>query len=319
MALYSMRVQQIKRSAGDSPVAAAAYRSGEKLRDDRQGITHNYSRKGGVVHKEIMLPDNAPGWAKRLDRESLWNMADRRERRKDAQTAREIRVALPREIGEQERVHIVRDFVKRNFVDLGMIADVSWHNKTASDGEEQPHAHIMLTMRPLTEDGFGEKDRHDWVPDPTGRTHPDGRPVMVESRESWNSTSYYERCRKDWQDTANAALERAGSDARIDRRSYAERGMSRIPEPALRLAFHLKELRGVMQERFGQFQYARFYRGVEERAMEALERFECAPDDVGAAERFERYFSWIERQVERLTPARDGPERDPNLMPELGR
>lgn len=88
MALFSMRVQQIKRSSGQSPVAAAAYRAGERLHDERQGVTHDYSRKSGVVHKEIMLPENAPAWARKLSRESLWNMVDRMERRKDSQTAR---------------------------------------------------------------------------------------------------------------------------------------------------------------------------------------------------------------------------------------
>ncbi len=312
MALYSMRVTQIKRSANQSPVAAAAYRSGEKLRDDRQDITHDYTRKGGVVHKEIMLPDNAPAWARKLDREALWNMADRRERRKDSQTAREVRIMIPRELDPAARISLVRDFVQKNFVDLGMIADVCWHNKTASDGLDQPHAHVMLTMRPLTEEGFGNKVRHDWVPDPTGRTHADGRTVMVESNpDSWNSIAYYDRVRESWEVTANAALERAGSAERIDRRSYLERGLSRLPEPALRLAFHLRELRGVMQERFGQFQYARFYRGVEERAKEALGRFEQAPFAVEAAQTFQRFHDWFDRQIERLAPAREEPQREP--------
>lgn len=284
-------------------------------------MTHDYSRKGEVVHKELMVPNNAPGWARKLNRESLWNMVDAKERRKDSQTARELRIMIPRELNPQERISLVQDFVKRNFVDLGMIADLTVHCPLTKTGKEQPHAHVMLTMRPLESDGFGNKVRHDMVPDPSGRTHPDGRAVLIESNpDSWNSAAYYERCREDWERTANSALERAGSAERIDRRSYLERGIARLPEPALRLAYHLKELRGVMQERWGQFQYARFYRGVEERAKDALSRFEQTPFAVEAAQQMERFHHWFDRQIERLAPVREGPERDlPPPSPELER
>ncbi|MDF7776038.1 MobQ family relaxase [Sphingomonas sp. AOB5] len=305
-----MNVKQIRRSAGQSPVAAAAYRAAERLHDARQDITHDYTRKGGVVHKEILVPDNAPGWARKLSRESLWNMVDARERRKDAQVAREIRIMLPRELDPATRISLARAFVKREFVDRGMIADLAIHCPKAADGKDQPHAHVLLTMRELTEEGFGQKSRHDWVPDPTGRTHPDGRPVMVESNaQSWNSAAFYGRIREAWEHTANDALARAGSDQRIDRRSYLERGLSRLPEPYLGLAIHLKELHGIMRERFGQFQVARHYRAVEERAKAALAKL--GQGQVSVAETMRtarRYFDWIERQADALAPARDGPE-----------
>ncbi len=312
MALFSMRVQVIQRSAGKSVVAAAAYRAGERLHDERQNMTHDYSRKGGVVHKELLLPNDAPGWARKLDRETLWNMVDATERRKDSQTARELRVAIPRELDPQQRIQVVRDFVQRSFVAKGMIADVCWHDKIASDGLSQPHAHVMLTMRPLTAEGFGNKVRHDMVPDPTGRTHPDGRAVLIESNpHSWNSAAYYEACRLDWETTANAALEQAGSDQRIDRRSYLERGIARLPEPALRLAYHLKELRGVMQERWGQFQYAKFYKAVEDRAKEAFNELDNSSLVGGAMRSFHRFHDWIDRQIDRLAPVREGPMHKP--------
>ena len=311
MALFSMRVQQIKRSEGRSPVAAAAYRAGECLHDARLGVTHDYTRKTGVVHTEIMLPDNAPAWARALDREALWNMVDVGERRKDAQTAREIRIMIPRELEPATRIALVRDFIKTNFVDLGMIADLAVHCPRASDGKEQPHAHVMLTMRHLSEEGFGPKSRHDWVPCPQGRTHDDGRPVMVESNaQSWNSAAYYERCREAWETTANAALARAGSAERIDRRSYLERGLSKLPEPYLGVAIYLKELHGVMRERFGQFQVARHYRAVESRAKAAFAKLEQSPMQAGDhARTARRFFDWFDRQIEALSPARDGPER----------
>ena len=307
MALFSMRVQVIKRSAGRSAVAAAAYRSGEKLRDERQGITHDYSRKGGVEHKEILLPDNAPAWVQGIDRETLWNAVEANEKRKDSQTARELRIMIPREVPPAERLKLVREYVRENFVAKGMVADVCWHNKIASDGQEQPHAHAMMTMRPLaaTAGEFGPKVRHDWVIDPMGRTHDDGRPVMVASNaKSWNCPDYYERCREAWETIANAALEKAGSAERIDRRSLLERGLSRLPEPALRLAWYLKDLYGVMKERFGHYQMAKHYRAVEERAKAAFEKMGTAPN--GAANTpatVDRFFGWFDRQLERLSPA----------------
>lgn len=320
MALFSMRVQVIQRSAGKSVVAAAAYRAGERLHDARQNMPHDYSRKAGVVHKELVVPDDAPAWARAIDRETLWNMVDAHERRKDSQTARELRIMIPRELDPQQRIQVVRDFVQRSFVSKGMIADVCWHDKVARDGQSQPHAHVMLTMRPLVAAGFGNKVRHDMVPCPSGRTHADGRAVLVESNpHSWNSAAYYERCREDWEVTANAALERAGSDQRIDRRSYLERGIARLPEPALRLAYHLKELRGVMQERWGQFQYAKFYQRVEERAKEAFSRLEVTPLASEASRSFQRFQAWFDRQIERLAPNRDGPTHEPPPTHEMER
>ncbi|EQB16948.1 MobQ family relaxase [Sphingobium lactosutens] len=314
MAIFSMRMQVIKRSAGRSSVAAAAYRAGEKLVDERQGITHDYSSRTGVEHTEILLPKDAPAWVQGIDRQTLWNAVEFGEKRKDSQTARELRLTLPREIPADQRSALVRDYVIRNFVSKGMIADIAIHNKVASDGLEQPHAHVMLTMRPAVEPGgFGQKVRHDWVPDPTGRTQPDGRPVMVESNaHSWNSADYYERCREDWENTANAALARAGSAERIDRRSLLERGLARMPEPALRLAYHLKDLRGALKERFGQFQMAKHYQAVEGRAKAAFARLEEAPTRAGdAARAFQRFHDWIDRQLARLAQARAGPERAP--------
>ena len=286
----------------------------------RQDMTHDYSRRSGVDRTEIMLPPDAPAWVQGITREVLWNAVEAGEKRKDAQTARELRIMIPRELSPDERVSVVRDYVQRAFVAKGMIADIAWHNKQASDGLDQPHAHVMLTMRPLTDTGFGRKSRHDWVADPSGRTHPDGRPVMVESNvDSWNSIAYYERCREDWEKLANAALERAGSPERIDRRSLLERGLSRLPEPALRLAWYMKDLYGVMRERFGQFQVARHYREVEKRAKEGFAKIGQSPGGAAEAARTSaRFFGWFDRQMERLAPspadhghARNGPQPQP--------
>lgn len=318
-----MQVRQVKRSEGKSPVAAAAYRAGERLLDERQNKVFDFSHKTDVVHKEIMVPDNAPDWARsrKLTRESLWNMVDKRERRKDSQTAREIRIMLPRELSPEARIALTRAFVKANFVDLGMIADVTVHCPNAADGKEQPHAHVMLTMRPLTAEGFGDKSRHDWVPDPMGRTRADGKPVMVASNAaSWNLATNYEKCRASFEAMANDALERAGSAERIDRRSYLERGLSRIPEPYLGIALHLKELHGALRERYGQFLASREYREVERRAKQAFVRLGQGQGRVGEAVRMaQRFHAWFDRMEAMLSNVPAPSREPPGLAPGVER
>lgn len=257
MALFSMRVQVIGRGgSGRSIMAAVAYRAGERIHDERQDMVHDFSRRKDVEHKELLFPGDAPAWVQGIDREAFWNAVDAKEVRKDAQTAREIRLMIPRELGPQQRLSLVRGYVMHNFVERGMCADVAWHCKLSpTDGLPQPHAHILLTQRPLTADGFGPKVRHERVPDPSGATHPDGRPVMVSSNPaSWNCSDYYERCREDWENRANAALAAIGSPERIDRRSYIERGLSRLSEPMLGVAYHMRTLYGAMKQRYGQWQ-----------------------------------------------------------------
>ena len=207
MAIFHMRAQVISRSAGRSAIAAAAYRAGERLRDERTGQMHDYSRKAYVEHREIMAPETAPAWMQ--DRAALWSGVEAAEKRKDAQLAREVHFALPRELDRMERVELIRDFCQREFVARGMIADVAIHNPSGRDGGEQPHAHVMLTTRVLTGEGFGAKDR------------------------DWNDKALYEGWRAGWAEHANRALERVGSRERIDHRSFAERGIDREPEPKL--------------------------------------------------------------------------------------
>lgn len=311
MAQFHWSMKIIGRSKGRSVVAAAAYRAGERLHDERSGLTHDFRNRRGVEHKEILIPDDAPIWVRGIDREALWNRVEAGEKRKDAQTARELEFMLPREIPPEQRIALARDYMREAFVAKGAIVDLAWHNKLASDGLEHPHCHALITMRPLTEVGFGPKARHDMVPDPEGRTHPDGRPVLVESNpDSWNSAIYFERTREQWETIANKALEDAGSDARIDRRSLLARGLARLPEPALRLAHYLDDLWGVMKDRFGQFLVARHHREVEERAKEAFAWAELpAVSPADAASTHERFFGWFERQLARLEPApKPGPE-----------
>lgn len=255
VAIYHLSAKVIGRKGGRSSVAAAAYRAGGRLRDERQGIEHDYSRKGGIVHAEILAPENAPDWMR--DRDRLWNAVEAVERRKDAQLAREIEVALPRELDRGERLELLRGFVQRQFVDRGMIADLAVHEGRARDGHGQPHAHVMLTLRALTGDGFGKKDR------------------------SWNEPELLLGWREAWAREANAALERAGRSERIDHRSLPvqraevereatrardagqeERArqleikvveLSREPEPKIGPAANALEKRGIETERGNAF------------------------------------------------------------------
>jgi Ti-type conjugative transfer relaxase TraA len=204
MAIYHLHVKVIGRKAGSSAVAAAAYRSASRLRDDRLERSHDFSNKRGVVHSEVILPEDAPEqWS---DRERLWNDVEAFEVRKDAQLAREVEFALPREMTQAQGIELARDFVQAEFVDQGMIADLNVHWDMAEDGTPKPHAHVMLTMRSVDEDGFGPKVR------------------------DWNRTEMVERWRERWAELANERLAELDIDARIDHRSLEAQGIGLEPQ-----------------------------------------------------------------------------------------
>ena len=163
MAIYHCSIKVISRGKGKSAVAAAAYRAGEKITNEFDGMTHDYTHKGGVVHTEILLPDHAP--AEYTDRAVLWNEVEKIEKAKNAQLAREIEIALPRELTREQGISLVRKYVKRHFVAAGMCADVCLHDT----GGGNPHAHIMLTMRPIDERGeWGAKQKKEYILDRDG-------------------------------------------------------------------------------------------------------------------------------------------------------
>lgn len=145
MAIYHLHVKVIGRKAGSSAVASAAYRSASRMRDEHIGRVQDFSNKRGVVHSEILLPENAPEHLG--DRERLWNDVEAFEVRKDAQLAREIEFAIPREMTECQGIELARDFAQAEFVDQGMIADLNVHWDIGEDGMPKPHAHVMLTSR----------------------------------------------------------------------------------------------------------------------------------------------------------------------------
>ena len=228
MAIYHMSIKIGSKSKGQSAVAAAAYRSGEKLTDKETGLTSDYTKKGGVVFSEISLCDNAP--AEYADRATLWNAVHQIEKNKNAQLWREFEVALPQELSREEQIATVRDFVKQ-LTARGMCADWSLHDK----GDGNPHAHIMATMRSITEDGkWAAKSRLVYDLDEHGerifqKVNKQGRKHYKSHKEDyndWNAAERVEEWRAAWAECCNARL---AEHDRIDHRSYARQGIDQIP------------------------------------------------------------------------------------------
>jgi hypothetical protein len=193
MAIYHFDASVISRSKGRSATAASAYRTAEVIKDHRTGEVHDYTRKSGVLHTEIIAPDNAPAWVH--DRSSLWNAVEDAERRRDAQVAREVRVALPSELTTEQNADLVRAFVQEQFVARGMIADVALHAPGREGDQRNHHAHIMLTTREIGPEGFGAKER-DW----------NAKDLLVDWRGSWA-------------EHVNDTLERYDISDRVDHRT----------------------------------------------------------------------------------------------------
>ena len=223
MAIYHFSAKVISRASGSSAVASAAYRSASRLHDERIDRDHDFSNKTGVVHSEVMLPDGAP---ERLgDRSTLWNEVEAGEVRRDAQLAREIEFAIPRELAQADGIALAREFVQREFVDRGMIADLNVHWDRGADGEPKPHAHVMLTMREVGEDGFGAKVR------------------------DWNRTDLLEHWRGAWATHANTRMAELGIEARIDHRSFEAQGIDLEPQHKIGPAASRRLERGEDAER----------------------------------------------------------------------
>lgn len=227
MAICFVKAKVIGRSGGQSAVAAAAYRSGLKLTDDRTGDIHDYRKKRGVDYSEILTPFaaiNENDWL--TDRSKLWNKVEASEIRSDAQLSREMIIAIPIELDRDAMIKLVCEHVQGSYVDRGMIADINLHDL---DGNN-PHAHIMLTMRELIINGegtinFGKKNR------------------------AWNDKKLVETQKREWGKLANQCLKHAGIDARIDSRSYEEQGINKIPQIHVGAAASRMEKRGIKTQR----------------------------------------------------------------------
>ena len=216
MADYHCHFQIIGRAAGHSAtgassyrsgsvVAGVAYRSGEKIVNEYDGVTHDYTRKQGVVYSEIILPDNAK--KEFYDRSTLWNAVEKKNNRCNSQLAREADISLQREFTLEENIEVVRKYITKNFTDKGVCADFSIHDK----GDGNPHVHIMLTMNDVSEKGFGKR-----------RSEEQGQGYFKREERlmEW---------RKSWADISNEKFKEKGLDIRIDHRTLEEQGLEREP------------------------------------------------------------------------------------------
>lgn len=221
MAMYHLRVKFVKRSEGRSSVAAAAYRSGEKLVDEREGKTHDYTRKQDIEHSEIILADHMPDQL--APRGALWNAVETGIKRKDGQPAFEVEVALPRELSREQCVQLVREFATAEFVDKGLAVDINIHRPTASDGGEHPHAHILIPTRRFNEDGTLGRVATDMQDNPAlmRKVYALEEEGKLDEALIVAKGTNLARWREVWADYSNRFLEDAGSDARIDHRKLA--------------------------------------------------------------------------------------------------
>ncbi len=223
MAIYHFSAKVIGRGAGSSAVASAAYRSASRFHDERLDRHHDFSNKTGVVHSEVILPEGAP---ERLTaRQTLWNEVEATEKRKDAQLAREVEFSIPRELTREQGVALAHEFVAKEFVARGMVADLNVHWDIGADGEAKPHAHVMLAMREVGPDGFGPKVR------------------------DWNATALLQSWRENWATHVNARLQSLGIEARIDHRSYKAQGVALEPQHKIGAAGARRLERGEDAER----------------------------------------------------------------------
>jgi len=205
MAIFSLRVSCMSRSRGQSATAAAAYRTATRIKDERTGELHDYSRKGGVVHREIVIPDGAPMWAR--NRERLWNAAEAAETRKNSCVAREFMVALPAELKSDDRRRLAMDMARALASKHRCAVDVSVHRPGRGGDTRNHHAHLLCTTRRLQVNGFQEKTRE-----------------LDDAK-----TGEIDYWRRQWESLANARFKERGLDIRIDHRTLEAQGIDRVP------------------------------------------------------------------------------------------
>ena len=236
MALYHFHVAQVKRSAGQSVVESAAYRAGEKLYSEYYGQFSDYTRKGGVIHTEILLPPHAP--REYANRQTLWNAVEDAERNKNAQLAYSFDIALQNEFTLDENIALARQFLLDNFVARGMITDFAVHQPDKRDGIPNPHFHVLCPIRPLNPDGtWGVKQRRVY--------REDGKFDAVPTTD-WGKPETLEAWRDTWAALCNAKFEEKGLPDRIDHRSFERQGVEQHPTVHEGVAVRQMEARGLV-------------------------------------------------------------------------
>ncbi|WP_298822301.1 MobQ family relaxase [uncultured Streptococcus sp.] len=226
MAIFHMSFSNISAGKGRSAIASAAYRSGEKLFDEKENRGYFYARRV-TPEAFILTPENAPEWAS--DRQKLWNEVEKKDRKANSRYAKEFNVALPVELTNEEQKALITKFVQETFVDKGMVADVAIHR----DHEENPHAHVMLTNRPFNPDGsWGLKSKTQYVLDKNGKQlltkngNPKQRKIWL---VDWDKPGKVEEWRTAWANEVNSLFQAKGMPERISEKSYEEQGIEKTP------------------------------------------------------------------------------------------
>ena len=227
MAIFHMSFSNISAGKGRSAIASAAYRSGKKLFDQKEGRSYFYARSV-MPESFILTPKNAPEWAS--DRERLWNEVERKDRRANSRYAKEFNVALPVELSEDEQKELLTKYVQENFVDEGMVADVAIHR----DHPDNPHAHVMLTNRPFNPDGtWGLKSKRENILDENGNKTYTGNSRFPRSRKvwlvDWDKKEKINQWRHNWAVSVNQVLEQKNIPDRISEKSFIEQGIADTP------------------------------------------------------------------------------------------
>ncbi len=247
MAIYHCAIKVISRGKNKSAVASSAYRSGTKMTNEYDGVVHDFTRKQGIHSCTLLLPDHAP--KEYQNRSVLWNAVEQVEKAKNSQLAREVEVSIPKEIPQALWQKMMVEYCNQNFVSKGMIADVCIHNKDPNN----PHCHILLTVRPLAKDGtWGAKCRKEYVLDEHGQRIPlpsgKWKSTRVNTTE-WNEQSNAELWRANWGEHCNAYLEKAGHAQRIDHRSYKRQGVDQFPTIHVGVQASQMEQKGMATDR----------------------------------------------------------------------
>lgn len=266
MAIYHLRAKYVKRSEGRSSVAAAAYRSGTKLHDEREGKTHDYTRKRDVEYSAVMLPEHMP--VALQERGALWNAIETGIKRKDGQPAFEVEVALPRELDKSQCVQLVREFAQDMFVARGVPVDINIHRPKASDGGEHPHAHILISTRLFKEDGTLDKAATDMQDNPAllRKIYALEQEGRLDEAIMIGKDTNLGQWRKSWEDYSNRFLDDSGSESRIDHRTLEAQSIDREATPNIGFAFYdrVKEFGGHIAERLEQFRAIEFRNAMRE-------------------------------------------------------
>lgn len=252
MALYHFHVDQVKRSEGRSAVASAAYRAGEKLHNLWDGETHDYTKKGGVVFTEIMLPPNVPEHFS--DRSTLWNDLEQFEKRGDAQLAYSFDIAMQNEFTLEENIEFARQFVREQFLSAGMIVDFAFHLPGKDENDiPNPHFHVLVPIRPLNEDGtWGAKQHRVYNLDENGQRikKENGQwDFVAVPTTDWGRPETLQKWRKEWAKFINSKFEEKGLDCRIDHRSYVDQGLDLLPTVHEGPQVRKMEKRGIRTEK----------------------------------------------------------------------